>query len=332
MQDQCEKTVTIGKIVTSSTENSFMPLLQLSILFPSFMRLFPATLDLQDIVSNNTNGVNLRLIVILTSIITSLMSMGIALTETYFSKSGRRTYKTPGRWLLYFSSILFQVVPKIFAYQVFAFGFVPYVAGNEWGPDLIIPTLLGLPSVLSILRAIVFHCTVFKFKEFPKRRESLLFGLATMYVCSENDFHYRNALETKDAQNSKNTKTDDLEDQEDIEMQPMLEYNESIFETNLSEKGKTRQNFELCHIIFDTSSFLITLALTITGALLLDAEIDRVLFIIVITEMQLFGLLLKSTYYLYVHPWEKLNPKHKLFVKLHGVMSVVYFVGLMQIH
>ena len=168
MQDHCDKTVTIGKIVTSSTENSFMPLLQLSILFPGFMRLFPATLekglDLQDIVSNNTKGANLRLIVILTSIITSLMSMGIALTETYFSKSGRRTYKTPGRWLLYFSSILFQVVPKIFAYQVFAFGFVPHVAGSEWGPDLIIPVLLGLPLGLSILRAIVFHYTVFHFK------------------------------------------------------------------------------------------------------------------------------------------------------------------------
>ena len=102
------------------------------------------------------------------------------------------------------------------------------------------------------------------------------------------------------------------------------------FETNLSEKGKTRQNFELCHIIFDTSSFLITLALTITGALLLHAKIDRVLFIIVITEMQLFGLLLKSTYYLYVHPWEKLNPKHKFFVNLHGVMSVLYFVCLLS--
>ena len=334
MQDHCDKTVTIGKIVTSSTENSFMPLLQLSILFPGFMKLFPATiengLNFQDIVSNNTKVANLRLIVIITSIITSLMSMGIALTETYFSKSGRRTYKTPGRWLLYFSSILFQVVPKIFAYQVFAFGFVPYVAGDELGPDLIIPVLLGLPLVLSILRAIVFHWTVFHFKEFPKRRESLLFGLATMYVCSENDFHYRNALETKDAQNSKTTKNDDLEEQDDIEMQPMLGNNETTFERNLSEKGKTRQNFELCHIIFDTSSFLITLALTISGALLLDAKIDRVLFIIVITEMQLFGLLLKSTYYLHVHPWEKLNPKHKFFVKLHGVMSVVYFVCLLS--
>ena len=123
-------------------------------------------------------------------------------------------------------------------------------------------------------------------------------------------------------------------------MQQMLGNNEAIFEnwvpryswtrTTHPEKGKTRQNFELCHIIFDTSSFLITLALTITGALLLDAKIDRVLFIIVITEMQLFGLLLKSTYYLHVHPWEKLNPKHKFFVKLHGGMSFVYFVCLLS--
>ena len=41
LQDNCDKTVTVGKIITSSTENAFMPLLQLSILFPNFISLFP---------------------------------------------------------------------------------------------------------------------------------------------------------------------------------------------------------------------------------------------------------------------------------------------------
>ena len=210
MQDRCDKTVIIGKIVTSATENSFMPLLQLSLLFPSFISLFPKSLeefDVKEFVAGSNSGSNWRFAVILTSIITSLASMGIALTETYFSKSGRRTYKTKPkpRWLLYFSSIVYQVVPKIFAYQVFAFGFVPYIGkimtekfslSPDLGPNLIIPVLLFLPLFLSLVRAIVFHLFAFKPRSW---RESFLFGLSTMFVCSENDFHYRNEESLKES-------------------------------------------------------------------------------------------------------------------------------------
>ena len=91
-------------------------------------------------------------------------------------------------------------------------------------------------------------------------------------------------------------------------------------------KGKDRKSFELCHMIYDSTSFLITFALTLTGASYID-DIDRWLFVIVISEMQLFGLLLKSTYYLHVHPWEKLNKRHGIFVKLHAVFAVAFIVG-----
>ena len=206
MQDKCDKTVIIGKIVTASTENSYMPLLQLSILFPSFISLFPEAINninVRKFILDTDNGSNWRYFILLTSVTTSLTSMGIALTETYFSKSGRRSYKTKPkpRWFLYFNSIIFQVVPKIFAYQVFAFGFVPHIGklisekydiSSDLGVNLIIPVLLTLPFLLSILRTIVFHLTVFKCQGFPRLIDSILFGLATMFVCSENDFHYRN--------------------------------------------------------------------------------------------------------------------------------------------
>ena len=117
-------------------------------------------------------------------------------------------------------------------------------------------------------------------EQFPKFRESCLFGLATMYVCSENDFHYRNAQESRDAR-------DEIENGQ-FEMVSLL----STRTTSEGETGKNQSRFELCHIIFDASSFVITLALTISGAICIDAEIDEVLFIIVITEMQLFGLIL----------------------------------------
>ena len=92
-------------------------------------------------------------------------------------------------------------------------------------------------------------------------------------------------------------------------------------------KGKDRKSFEICHMIYDSTSFLITFALTLTGAKYIEAEIDHWLFVIVISEMQLFGLLLKSTYYLHVHPWEKLNKRHGIFVKLHAVFAVAFIVG-----
>ena len=92
-------------------------------------------------------------------------------------------------------------------------------------------------------------------------------------------------------------------------------------------KGKDRKSFELCHIFYDSTSFLITFALTLTGASYIEAEIDHWLFVIVISEMQLFGLLLKSTYYLHVHPWEKLNKRHSVFVKLHAFFAVAFIVG-----
>ena len=46
---------------------------------------------------------NWKFIVTATSIITSLISMAVVLTENYFAKPGRNTYKTPVRWIVFFS-------------------------------------------------------------------------------------------------------------------------------------------------------------------------------------------------------------------------------------
>jgi hypothetical protein len=343
LQDNCDKTVTVGKIITSSTENAFMPLLQLSILFPNFISLFP-TKDSENMVVNKEwinkiVGGNFPFIAILLSIITSLTSMGIALTETYFSKSGRKEYKTTQRWALYFSSIVFQVVPKIFAYQMFAFGFVPYIAPKEMGPDLIIPVLLTLPLFLSLIRAIVFY---FAFAKDDKEKtvgkkikDSLLFGLATMYVCMENDFQYRhNTLKSLGAEYSRieteyqspdesptddeNQNLDGFSDNEECHL--LMSHDEN--------EGKIWKGFEKCHLFHDISSFLITFTMTVLGAIFIKANVDKALFIVVINEMQLFGLLLKSTYYLHVHPWEKLNPNYKTYVKIHQVMTGLFITGI----
>ena len=75
---------------------------------------------------------------------------------------------------------------------------------------------------------------------------------------------------------------------------------------------KKRKSFEKCHIIYDSTYFAITAIMTVLGAVFIKESLqykERVFFIITMIEMQLFGLLLKATYYLYMHPWEDLNPR-----------------------
>ena len=128
-----------------------MPLVQLSIVFPNIIYLFPkedmkekvtqtfntmmnsnlnltANSSLVDISQNLIESVDIssdiKFTVTAISIITSFISMASTLTLTYFSKPGRNTYQNSKRWCVYFFSIILQVMPKLLAYQVFAFGFV----------------------------------------------------------------------------------------------------------------------------------------------------------------------------------------------------------------
>ena len=79
-----------------------------------------------------------------------------------------------------FFSIICQVVPKIFAYLVFSFGFI----GSFKYPNAIIPSILALPLILSLARAIVYRIS----RRSKSWRFSLLFGLSTMYTLNEHDF------------------------------------------------------------------------------------------------------------------------------------------------
>ena len=80
------------------------------------------------------------------------------------------------------------MVPKIFAYLVFAFGFVPFIFGffnlNQIGSNVIVPSLVILPLVLSIVRSIIYCLS----KRNRSLRWSMLFGFSTMYVLNERNF------------------------------------------------------------------------------------------------------------------------------------------------
>ena len=94
----------------------------------------------------------------------------------------------------------------------------------------------------------------------------------------------------------------------------------SIYLGNI-KRGKGRISFQKCHIIHDFTSFLLTATMTILGAIFIREKFDNIFFIIIMTEMQLFGLLLKGTYYLYMHPWEDMNPRHSTNVLWHKIFT-----------
>ena len=123
---------TLSKVVTSATENSLMPLIQMAIVFPSILYFFPKDTNLESALicnlnlSENSTEVDITeclqnrelkafkdfsLTVI--SITISFLSMASTLTMTYFSKPGRSTYATWTKKVIYFLGIILQVVPKI---------------------------------------------------------------------------------------------------------------------------------------------------------------------------------------------------------------------------
>ena len=153
----------ISKLVTAATENSFMPLLQLTLVFPNFIALFPQQ-DQAMIPSSEETGKGLlgyvenlnsnwKFIVITGSITTSLFSLAKSLTLTYFSKPGKKSFQTYSRLAVLSIGIVLQVIPKIFAYQLFAFGFI----APKLGANYIVPFLLIAP----LIHSMVFATTLF---------------------------------------------------------------------------------------------------------------------------------------------------------------------------
>ena len=102
-----------------------------------------------------------------------------------------------------------------------------------------------------------------------------------------------------------------------------------IYYLGSTKRGKDRNSFEKCHIVHDFTSFVVTATMTILGAIFIKEQFNKKFFIIIMTEMQLFGLLLKGTYYLYMHPWEDMNPRHSTNVLWHKIFTGCFIVCLL---
>ena len=297
LQEEAFCLTTLSKVVNSATENTLMPIIQLCILFPDTIRLFPkTTIDTSDFkdIANNVES-NWRFIVTFGSIVSSLLSMGVTLTETYFAKPGRHAYKNKTRWTIFFLCIIFQVVPKIFAYLVFCFGFV----GHHIGPEYIIPSLLILALILSGLRA--FAHGWLNGCEKNSFRASLLFGLSSIYILNEHEFFKPNPPNKQESE-KKNSYV-------------------------IAGKKLNKVPFT---IFFDGYSCIETLILTIVGAEnVVDANFNKWPFVSIMMLLQLSGLLLKGMYYLYFHPWAGLDPSYGTWKTIHFGCGFFVIAGLM---
>ena len=347
---------TISKVIVSATENSLMPLVQLSLMFPKMLFWFqkvPKNTSLKSCFDsakfNFSNPDNLDMIpkcienlepswvfgFTIASIVMSLLSMASTLTMAYFSKPGKKALiKYPSKLFVYFNSIIFQVIPRILAYEAFAFG----VVGKLLAPFLIIPSLLILPLLMVSLRAIVYRVYI----RLSKRRytitrpvwASLLFGLSSLYSFNEHNFYSDGknknnfvVADETDVEHGGGAKTNTNEEQLDVDEDENDYAEDSIKDattlpTNVeNDKIRKRKDIQLCHIAYDVQSTVENIGLACAGAFnIVDENFDHVYFIVILSILQFFGLTCKAAYYLFLHPWEKLNPQIKKYQYAFGFL------------
>ena len=75
-----------------------------------------------------------------------------------------------------------------------------------------------------------------------------------------------------------------------------------------TESMESRSHVETvwAHVIYDSVTFLVASALCITGALKME-HINWELLVCMLIGLHWLGLTLKAAFYIYLHPWVKLN-------------------------
>ena len=119
-----------GQEILAFTENLYMPMVQLTFLFPIFVKWLSVD-DPVEIHTEEKNPIkyyiniifdNWTAILILLSVISSIISLTKSQTNVYFSPPEKRNDKTTKNQFMMFIVILLQVMVKVFTFQVFAFG------------------------------------------------------------------------------------------------------------------------------------------------------------------------------------------------------------------
>ena len=120
----------LGQEILAFTENLYMPMVQLTFLFPIFVQWLSVDKPVE-IDTDEKNPIkyyiniifdNWTAMLILLSVISSIISLTKSQTNVYFSPPEKRNDKTTKNQFMMFIVILLQVMAKVFTFQVFAFG------------------------------------------------------------------------------------------------------------------------------------------------------------------------------------------------------------------
>ena len=85
---------------------------------------------------------------------------------------------------------------------------------------------------------------------------------------------------------------------------------------------------EWVHIIYDTLSFIEICIITPLGAeFITDKNFDKLYFTLIVILMETLGLILASTYYLYLHPWKNINPRYTIYQKIHAIFCLLFIMS-----
>ena len=145
-----------SKTLVASTENLLMPMIQLAFLFPSIIFWFSSTnLKKESGITSNDTPLgwlkyledNWTTLLITSSTVASISSLAGSQTSIYFSSPTKRNQKTLTTRTFIFTIIILQVIPKVLAFQMFAFGVIGSI-----NYEMIFIVLFFLPIIIVIFK------------------------------------------------------------------------------------------------------------------------------------------------------------------------------------
>ncbi len=296
----------LSKLVTASTEDALMPLLQLIFLAPYITHAMPEsepdsrkeqeTNDITQIVDSFLK--TWRFSVTATSITLSVLSMSVALTELYFSRLGKAQYKSLKRWLVFFASIVPQVLARLTAIEVFLFGFYAWILSvSRSSPYLLTGFVVFVSGHYFLFGGLHLAFSVLSQNNdsgskkswsptWIQVKNSMVFAFASLYTITE--FNLEKGKQLVYWKSSKKEKDP----------------------TPGSGINPRKQGSSFVkYLIFDIVMVLETIALVSGAFLIEETDLDPWKIIRNTLGLLLLGLTIKSIFYLYLHPWTSSHPK-----------------------
>ena len=281
-----------SKIAIASTENTLMPMIQLSIIFPKLIHSFINKPKIQKVKDIQENWIFFSTVLSLTF---SIISMAGSQTAKYFASVGKAGQKKLVNRIFYGLSIIMQVFAKVIIYQTFAFGIIGYAL--EY-PFAIMITLLLLPIVMSIIKIISLYGLICIKQCITSKAKIKWCDISPLLLTSSFVF-IRIQGHKELTHNSEETQT--------------LKYEDSDSQKESKNANVSTISGFYDHFLFECLSFCENLVFVTIGVYYIEVDEfesrNKIIFCSAILGLHLLGVLIKCAYYQFGHPWMSLSQK-----------------------